>query len=648
MKKLHFPSINFTYYLLYLLISIFYLKNLIFNISDSILGSEVGDGSLTIWIAYWPYLKLKSLILGESIGSYLDSNIFYGFKNAYSFSDMMPSLLPFVAILDLSFNNPILTINVIHIICITLLPCGSYLLGKELGFSKSASFVSGLVCSFTAFHNSQYLHFQLQFICLLPYGIAYLLKFLKRPKTYYLSIVLLILLFLAGSSIHIFIYFVFSIFLVVMIFIIYIYKFKKYNYLYYLGKKIFIYRNIFIIFSLGSMIVLNIYPFYSNMINYNFKRLKVETLVYSPIIGDLNSIGFDPLLYFFLLVSFLIPFLFRQFSKYDRDKRNGIYFLCILLYLLSLGAKKYYPYNLLFNYFPGFSGIRDSSRFLHLFWISFGVMIAFVLDTIKIKFSNQKMYYIFLYFLIIFELIQLFYRRPEISKFHIPDELKEIHKNYSNNKYDEPLLLVSRQTNVTSYTGIDALSQYLSIFHKKNLVGGYSGQYPYSLYMLRAAISLYLSGDSKWTKEEIKSLIKSSPTNSIVLYDVSEDYRVKLSQLDRSRGKISNSCPKNLMGEWRNIPQISTNYGLVLGYIPNLEFCINSYNKILDIKLYLKWIEEDKIEYIDEIYVNTPFYHHPSAPELLYNTEGFRKKGNYILKLYQEDFLLYTGRVIVR
>ena len=102
------------------------------------------------------------------------------------------------------------------------------------------------------------------------------------------------------------------------------------------------------------------------------------------------------------------------------------------------------------------------------------------------------------------------------------------------------------------------------------------------------------------------------------------------------------------MGEWRNIAQISTNYGLVLGYIPNLEFCINSYNKILDIKLILKWIEEDKIEYIDEIYVNTPFYHHPSAPELLYNTEGFRKKGNYILKLYQEDFLLYTGRVIVR
>ncbi len=61
---------------LYTLITIFFLKDWLWNFSNTILGSEKGDGSLTIWIAYWPYLKLKSLVNEESLEAYLNSNIF--------------------------------------------------------------------------------------------------------------------------------------------------------------------------------------------------------------------------------------------------------------------------------------------------------------------------------------------------------------------------------------------------------------------------------------------------------------------------------------------------------------------------------------------------------------------------------------------
>jgi hypothetical protein len=68
----------------------------------------------------------------------------------------------------------------------------------------------------------------------------------------------------------------------------------------------------------------------------------------------------------------------------------------------------------------------------------------------------------------------------------------------------------------------------------------------------------------------------------------------------------------------------------------------------LDSKISLKWKKDGTIEYEDIIFVSTPFYHHPSAPEILYNTEGLRKKGEYTLEIFQENQHLYTGKVVVK
>jgi hypothetical protein len=335
-------------------------------------------------------------------------------------------------------------------------------------------------------------------------------------------------------------------------------------------------------------------------------------------------------------------------SDTERFQIKAIYFVCFLVYLLSLGAKKYYPYTLLFDYFPGFSGIRDSSRIIYLFWITFGLVIAFILNLIHDYFKNQKLFYLFLVTILFIDLLLLNNRTPVLGRFQIPEEMVAIHRDYSQDKYKEPLLLVSDRSFITAYVDIDAYSQFLSINHKKNLMGGYSGQYTHSLFMLRSAVSKYLSGDSIWKKEEIESVVSSSPSGSIALYDVPNEWKIKLSEINITKKISPKPCPKHVRGSWRNLPQISPNYGLILGYTPNLDFCINNYNNILDIKINLRWIKENTIEYEDIIFVSTPFYHHQSAPEILYNTEGFRKKGEYILELYQENELLYTGKVVVK
>ena len=639
---------NWIPFTLYTLVTIFFLRDWLWNFSNTILGSDKGDGSLTIWIAYWPYLKLKSLVNGENLEAYLNSNIFYGFDGGYSFSDMMPSLLPMVAILDSIFHSPIITINVIQLSFIVLLPFGNYLLCREFGYNPYVSFVSGLVCSFTEFHIQQYLHFQLQFVFLIPIGIVYSIRYFKKPSSFELSIVSGILVFLAGSSIHIFIYFIFLLFLLLLLSILYMYKFKMYDDVKFLIHKSISVKNIFILLFTFLLISTLIYPYYHNMLVYHFKRLKVETLVFSYPPFDLNSFGFNPLLYIFLSLSFLVTFRFHTLPDSERFKIKAIYFVCILVYILSLGAKKYYPYTLLFDYFPGFSGIRDSSRIIYLFWVTYGLVIAFILNLIHNYFTNQKLFYLFLSTILFVDLLLLNDRAPVLGRFQIPEEMIAIHKDYSQGKYKEPLLLVSDRSFITAYVDIDATSQFLSIFHKKNLMGGYSGQYTHSLFMLRSAISKYLSGDPNWKKEEIESVVSSSPSGSIALYDVPNEWKIKLSEINFTEKTIPRPCPKHLRGNWRNLPQISPNYGLVLGYTPNSDFCINTYNIILDSKIDLRWIKESKIEYEDIIFVSTPFYHHPSAPEILYNTEGFRKKGEYTLELYQENKLLYTGKVVVK
>jgi hypothetical protein len=633
---------------LYTLITIFFLKDWLWNFSNTILGSEKGDGSLTIWIAYWPYLKLKSLVNGESLEAYLNSNIFYGFEGGYSFSDMMPALLPFVAILDSIFHSPIITINVIQLSFIILLPYGNYLLCREFGYHPYISFLSGLVCSFTGFHIQQYLHFQLQFVFLIPIGMVYCFRYFKKPSSYELFIVSAILVFLAGSSSHIFIYFIFLLLLVILLSLIYVYRFNKYDDAKFLVSKTISIKNSSILLITFLFMIVLVYPYYHNMVLYHFKRLKVETLAYSYSPTDLNSFGFNPLLYIFLGLSCFAVFRFSTLSDNERFKIKTIYFVCILVYLLSLGAKKYHPYTLLFDYFPGFSGIRDSSRIIYLFWIPYGLVIAFILNLIHNYFTNQKLFYLFLITLLFIDILLLNDRAPVLSRFQIPEEMIAIHRDYSQGKYKEPLLIVSDRSFITSYVDIDATSQFLSIFHKKNLVGGYSGQYTHSLFMLRSAISKYLSGDLNWKKEEIESVVSSSPSSSIALYDVPNEWKIKLSYVNITKKLSTRTCPKLLRGNWRNLPQISPNYGLVLGYTPNSDFCVNAYNAISDTKITLQWIKKSTIEYEDILYVSTPFYHHPSAPELLYNTEGFRKKGEYTLELYQENQHLYTGKVLVR
>jgi hypothetical protein len=663
-------------FFLYSILTLFFLQDWVIHFSHSIIGDETGDGSLTIWIAYWPYLKIKSYFLGETLEPYLNSNIFYGFEGAYSFSDMMPSLVFFVAILDSLFHNPILTINLIQIFFILLLPFGSYYLLHTLGYNHTISFISGLLVSFTSFQIHHYLHFQLQFASLIPIGLAYFLKFLKRPNPKNISKLSITIIFLAGVSSHIFLYLIFSIFTILTLLFFILILNDKLSLFSLVIKRIFTIPIISILFSSVLITFVIIYPYYANMVTYNFKRQKVDTLLYSIQPLDLKSMGFHTTLYLILILSVIVPFLSKSLSESEKLKGKIYFFLCLLFYSFALGAKRYYPYTWVFVYFPGFSGIRDSSRILYLFWISFSLWIGFLLHTLDVwihsrqgfpfplqnrvshpSFSNlfqgrwidhKYLFHTLLFILIFLDLFFLWNRQPQMHRLEIPEQMKRIHQDYAKGVYQEPLLIVSNRSLLTSYTDIDAYSQYLSIFHKKKLVGGYSGQYPYSLFMLRLAISSYLSGESQWKKEEIETVLASSPVGSIAMYDVPEEWKNKLSKINANPHHQKTPCGTTLKGNWRNLSKISPNYGLILGYTPYQDFCINPYNKILDKEVILKWIKEEKVVYTDKLYINSPFYHHPSAPEMLYNTEGFRDRGEYTLQLFQEEEMLYTGQVLVQ
>ena len=587
------------------------------------------------------------LFRSTNLAPYINSNIFTGFERAYSYSDMMPGLVPLVAILDLIFHSPILTINIIQLVSIMLLPYGIYLLARHIEIQIFPAVLAGLMGGFTNFHIHNFLHFQLQFAFLIPYALLFCIRFLKSLDLKSLLIFNTIWIFSASVSSHIFVYISFSIFI---LFLIFAYHSIKENSI----REILFRLNVLprliylpiLLFSLLCIIYI-ITPYLQNMKDLHFMRMRVESENYSIRLNTLNKVGFD----FVSLFAFIfIGFGFRKnFVLLNKKLFYILVGLSILFFLLSLGPKPYHPYLILYYFFPGFSSIRDSSRILYLFWIVFPLLICYTMQNISFmsKLVSGKILHLnnFCFGLIFFALILILIRSPNIHKMEISTRLVEIHDSYSKGNYAEPLLLLSKGKSIADSIKLDSESQYLSIFHGKNLTGGYSGVYPYSLHLLRYALVSFLSDETGWEIEQIQQIVSASRMGSIELLDGNPTWRNKIDGIFRD--VIINPCSEQLQGSWRNIEKISERYGLILGHTPNSSFCLNSYSLNSDRKLFMLWKAKNEVVYKDELYITTPFYYHPKAPELLYGLEGYRKKGKYSLELFEGESKLYEGSVSV-
>lgn len=637
---------NFIIFILFLIITVILFYKWVLQFSESILGDINGDGSLLIWILHWPLLKINNLF-DANYPSYLDSNIFFGFSNGYSFSEMFPLFLPLILLLDYISHNSIINQNVLHLFFIILFPFSLYIFLRELKISFISSLIISLILSFTPFHMIQFKHFQQTVSSVIPILLIFLFKFLYFNRRIYLLYFCILWTFLAGVSTHSFLFSTFSASILILSYVIFILKSSNYRVIELvknLRERLDL-KNLLILFLSIIIILFIVYPYYYNSKHYGFTRLRVESLLFELNPRDYQRLGFDPVTILLVPISF---YFFLQKTTKEILIFRYFFLLSLLIYLISLGSRPYYPNTFLYKYYPGFSSIRDISRILVLFWIFFAYCSAFALDKfIESKKLNKYIKISVILFFISIEIFLISNRITEPSLMKIPEEINNIHKKLIKDELKQPLLVVTEINTLISYTEIDSIMQYKSIENKKILAGGYSGYMPYNLLLLRQAIASYISGNPDWKEKEILQVLNKSPINSIAFINIPSTWKSELPDWRNSLVPEPPICKRELTGKWRNLNRISKNYGLVLGYTPVDSFCVSDYGKINDIQLKVLWKKEGKPYYEDILKVTSPFYRHPSAQELLYSLDGFRDRGFYTLEIYQEDKMIYEGVVEV-
>lgn len=210
--------------------------------------------------------------------------------------------------------------------------------------------------------------------------------------------------------------------------------------------------------------------------------------------GSFSTIGLCVLTSLFLLYYFIFRILLFR-SQRDRffsamlslpgDIRFYVY-VFIFAFLLSLGPLAGF-YYIAEKVLPGFAGFRAPHRIFKVGLIACGIISAFVLKNLtKVKYGKILIPVIFLF------IIAEYYNAP-VKLFYVPagNEIPEVYKWLSPQEGEFAILELPLQKPESFYKKIeekrkDLLIQtqfmYLSTFHKKKLVNGYSSFIP-SWYM---------------------------------------------------------------------------------------------------------------------------------------------------------------------
>lgn len=295
----------------------------------------------------------------------LDTNIFYPETNTLAFSDHLFGQTIFLFPLFFLIKNPLIIQNLYLLSTFVLSAFGVYLLTRHLTNSQLASFVAGLIYSFSLYHFDHLGQVTTTSIQWLPFAFLYLFKSFNSNK---ISHFLLFWLFFSLNFLSTLYY---GIFLTVAVGLFLILKAKKQQ------------RTIIklVLFSIPFMLLLLIssYPYIRfRLENPIFRRTLEEASWRSANVSDyLRRI---PTAHDRALFPGITAFVLTGGSFFIRKKKfPQLYFISLLIFsfILSLGPEKWgikLPYYYLYKIFPLMQAIRVPARFGVLTTLCFSVL----------------------------------------------------------------------------------------------------------------------------------------------------------------------------------------------------------------------------------------------------------------------------------
>lgn len=400
--------------LLFAVITCIITYPLIFHFATLSFGKA--DELLIAWIMNWNIHQIFSNPL-----QLFDANIFHPYPNSLSFSDLhltssFIGMLPF-----LITKEPLVVYNFNVIISITLLAFFSYLFVYSLTRNIYSSFLSGLSLAFSPFMLGRVFQLQVPTVYWIPLSLLFYFRFIKSYKSSdyafmcIFSVLQILNSFLPG-------YFLLLCYMVLII----MHTIQKKIIL----KKIFT-RNIILISIITIFFVILVsIPYFQTSRQFQLKRDIRDTIhfanrpeyllypndktrlkntlldtIYKNDKGPYTYDGYLGLGLSALIIICLICFFKNQ--KYQNLLTTSFLWISVISFVLSLGPALQWagkviklpfiiplPYAIFYFVIPGFSGLRNSSRFEVLTIFAFCVFIGVVLHYLLKNKSKKFQLYI--------------------------------------------------------------------------------------------------------------------------------------------------------------------------------------------------------------------------------------------------------------
>jgi len=147
------------------------------------LASDYGDPLFTTWAMGWVSAHLSALVHGrvDALGAFWDANIFYPEPNALAFSDHMFTEAVQVLPIYWSTGNLLLCYNSALILSFALCGYGTCLLVRDMTGSTAAALAAGVFAAFNEYRLSYEIsHLQSLSIHWLPFALLGLHRFIAR------------------------------------------------------------------------------------------------------------------------------------------------------------------------------------------------------------------------------------------------------------------------------------------------------------------------------------------------------------------------------------------------------------------------------------------------------------------------------------
>ncbi|MBE7439701.1 MAG: hypothetical protein HS115_14690 [Spirochaetales bacterium] len=577
--------------LLYSIVFISIYQDWLIQIESSILGDEF-DGALTFFQALWPYYSFAHP------ARYLDGPSFSGIPFAYSFSDMMGGLLPFTAT-GLAFSsNPILIYNLIHMIFLLSIPLALYIRAREIYPAFWPAFLAGLG-GFLPFFVDQRLHFQLCFLS----PLILLPLFYRRISSHPASSLLIltgIFLWLASVSVHLFL------FSIVYIFLYFFLDRNRFGRL----RAILDAANLknrtgrlsaVILAGMICAMGLLLLPYHYTGQHYGLSRHKIEAVA-----GALRVEHFwQPMQHLVHEKAASIPPVWAlglALAVFAIIKGQALivfsalrYFIFLaLLFWLCLGPMPFLldpfpsvaPYNLLYEWVPGFDRIRATSRIACLLFIELSLLLPASLYALQ-KWPTARIVFGCALVAQTIHFARSMDPRPRL-------DLRQALASPAN----------------------PALRQVRAMLDGQTIADGYSGiRVDPVIYLVRAR---QLCAEDIWPEERCQMVFRDGPDPG-----------------------ASATCHRLRKEDFQIGERVRRGQALMIAFSPAGAFCLNEKTAFHDRTITLVYRGPENFE--TRMRLSTPAFRDSQAPVLLYAARAPRRRGNYTLQIRETHLLLQSS-----